>query len=345
MALNRLVVYESSNMSQDKSLLGISNGFNITLCHNAFWTYNSDFWRLTKNEGFQGIMLEDLSLSFQTPWSNAGGAVLGDKIESFLNSSIVKFLAGQSDHGFSPFICSDAWTQQKVNGDAQPIKVQLKFRAYNDNRIGCTNYNDVLRFLIHICSPLKSSNKKNNPNELDVGNYFGNTLNDVVAGGANLFGKGVDAIGDIGGSLFDNGKKVLSNVPKLFNEESRAEAQNAIGYFAKDVVQTADKVYDGLLKETANGKNNGNFTVEFKLGNKINKCEVAESEKYLIDWIISSFSFKPSRQFEMVSENKKKYPKPLWMDFDLSLETRLSLSNKYVYKTLIESPLMEQALK
>jgi hypothetical protein len=44
-------------------------------------------------------------------------------------------------------------------------------------------------------------------------------------------------------------------------------------------------------------------------------------------------------QFEMVKEGKSEYPKPLWMDFDVTLETRLSLSNKYVYQTLITSDL------
>lgn len=44
-------------------------------------------------------------------------------------------------------------------------------------------------------------------------------------------------------------------------------------------------------------------------------------------------------QFEMVKESDGEFPKPLWMDFDVSLETRLSLSNKYVYQTIIPQEL------
>ena len=140
-------VYKQSHIqtARTSSYLGVGNGFSISLFHNDFYTYNSDYWRLTL-DGFTGIMLENLSLNFQTNWGDAGGAVIGKKIESFVNSKFVKFLAGQSDAGFQPFICSDAWTQQKMSGDAQPIQVQLKFRAYNNNRMECTNYNDVILF-------------------------------------------------------------------------------------------------------------------------------------------------------------------------------------------------------
>lgn len=58
-----------------------------------------------------------------------------------------------------------------------------------------------------------------------------------------------------------------------------------------------------------------------------------------MDWIITNFSFIPSMQFEMVKESDGEFPKPLWMDFDVSLETRLSLSNKYVYQTIIPQEL------
>ena len=351
-----LQVYKASSISnetQSKSLLGMSNGFNIKVCRNAFWTYNQDYWRLTNVYGFQGIMLEDLSLNFQTNWGNAGGAVLGDKIASLVNSKFVKMLAGQSDHGFTPFICSDAWTQQKVSGEAQPIKVQIKFKAYNDSRMGCTNYNDVLRFLIHICSPLKSSNQKNNPNEQNIGDYTADTINNAVEGAANIWNQGESALQEVGGSLFGHGKDIAKNIPKLLDKEGRQAAAHSIGQTTKDIIDVADKTYNSLVKTTANGKNNGNFTVNFSLSNKIvdvnhkykNQDESTISASNSLDWIITNFNFKPSRQFEMVKEGGKEYPKPLWMDFDVSLETRLSLSNKYVYDTLIDNELRNQVLK
>lgn len=337
MALS-LQVYNESNtyLAQSKSLLGKSNGFVVSLCKNAFWTYNSNYWRLTNNDGFYGIMLEDLSLNFQTSWGDAGGAVLGKKIESFVNSKFIKMLAGQSDHGFSPFICSDAWTQQKVSGDAQPVKVQLKFKAYNDNRMGCTNYNDIIRFLIHICSPVKSSTQSNNPNNEGLGDDIGNTLNNAVEGGSNLINTVVES-----GKTFMNGYKA----------KGEAGEKNMFAKAAASLVETADNMYNKLTGTTSNGKNNANFTVNFALNNKIydrnthvavaKPSEHDNTENYFssiqtsLDWIITNFSFKPSRQFIMVDGR----PKPLWIDFDLSLETRLSLSNKYVYNVIIPQEL------
>ena len=52
----------------------------------------------------------------------------------------------------------------------------------------------------------------------------------------------------------------------------------------------------------------------------------------LVDWIVTSFSCTPSVQFTWDEENK--LPKPLWCNFKVSLETRYTLSNKYVYDLL-----------
>lgn len=338
MAFKPLEIYKESHIDTalNSSLLGISNGFCISINTNRFWDLNSTFWRLGPTFiGFTGIMLENLALNFQTSWSDAGGAVLGKKIDSLVNSKFIKMLAGQSDNGFRPFICSDAWTQQKVGGEAQPVKVQLKFKAYNLNKMGCTNYNDILRFLIHICSPLKSATGKNDPN-VNLGTHIFDTLDDAAAGGSNLIGLATGAV-----STFINGDK--SSVSKI----------------AKNLVETVDSSYNKLLSSTGNGKNNANFTVLLSIGDlnnnhgtarKINSSSSIESTykdtnnqettaDFKLDWIITNFSFKPSMQFEMVKESGGEFPKPLWMDFDVSLETRLSLSNKYVYQTIIPQAL------
>jgi hypothetical protein len=53
-----------------------------------------------------------------------------------------------------------------------------------------------------------------------------------------------------------------------------------------------------------------------------------------IDWIITGFTFTPSTQFEF--DEIEKIPMPLWVNFDLTLETRLSLSNKYIYNLMMK---------
>lgn len=336
-------VYKQSHVqsARTSSYLGIGNGFSISLFHNDFYTYNSDYWRLTL-DGFTGIMLENLSLNFQTNWGDAGGAVIGKKIESFVNSKFIKFLAGQSVAGFQPFICSDAWTQQKMSGDAQPIQVQLKFRAYNLDRMGCTNYNDIILFLTHICSPVKSSSSSNNPpNRGGLGDDIASTLKNTVAGAGNIVG-----------TIVESGKTFVAGYSNQVGEGETAEQvagrKNKFAAAAKSLVETADSTYNKIVSKTGAGKNNGNFTVDFTLGDKINKinkknlyvnsknenAEIVTSE-INIDWIVKSFSFTPSRQFQMVKEQGISVPKPLWINFDLTLETRLSLSNRYIYNVLI----------
>ena len=337
MAFKKLEIYKSSNKDNalNSSLLGIGNGFRISMHKNRFWEVNADYWRLKPLLSFTGIMVDNIALNFQTSWSDAGGAILGKKIEGYANSKFLKMLAGQSDNGFRPFICSDAWTQQKVSGEAQPVKVQLKFKAYNVDKMGCTNYNDILRFLIHICSPVKSASNPNDPNlnsGINLGSHLISTLRDAAAGGGELIGQAFGAA-----STFMNGDN--SNISQM----------------AKTFVETIDSTYNKLTAETGNGKNNANFTVLLNLGDvnntnknyakKINENSIEVksldtnhkevTNEYKIDWVITNFSFKPSMQFEMVKENGGKFPKPLWMDFDVSLETRLSLSNKYVYQTIV----------
>ncbi len=332
-------VYKQSHVqtARTSSYLGVGNGFSISLFHNDFYTYNSNYWRLTL-DGFTGIMLENLSLNFQTNWGDAGGAVLGKKVESFVNSKFIKFLAGQSEAGFQPFICSDAWTQQKMSGDAQPIQVQLKFRAYNNNRMECTNYNDVILFLTHICSPVKSSSSANNPDGRGLGDDIASTLNNTMAGTSNIIGTVIDA-----GKTFVAGFSDRDN-PNDKPGEKQAR-KNKFAQAAKSLVETADSTYNQIVSTTGNGKNNGNFTVNFLLGDKINKRDLYVNSKDTngntvtsqlnIDWIVKSFSFTPSRQFQMVKEQGISVPKPLWINFDVSLETRLSLSNRYIYNILV----------
>lgn len=349
----QLPIYKDDTFTNklESTYLGIGNGFMIQLHKNRFYDLNfGPYWK-PKEQGFTGIMLDNIALNFQTSWGDAGGAIIGKKIESIVNSKFVKMLAGQSGNGFQPFICADAWTQQKVSGEAQPVKVQLKFKAYNQDRMGCTNYNDIIPFLIQICSPIKSSTSK-------LGDDVANTLNNAAEGGAQIISTVVNA-----GKQFANG---FSNKRKGNETDNDMKTrQNAFASAAASLVETANDVYNKTVSETGSGKNNANFTVLFSLGDVTNHVSAVNEERkkqnlptitdihkiksssidvsrmnekaekfhssFEIDWIVESFNFKPSRQFEMVNG----LPKPLWIDFEVSLETRLSLSNKYVYNLIV----------
>ena len=263
----QLPIYKDDTFTNklESTYLGIGNGFMIQLHKNRFYDLNfGPYWK-PKEQGFTGIMLDNIALNFQTSWGDAGGAIIGKKIESIVNSKFVKMLAGQSGNGFQPFICADAWTQQKVSGEAQPVKVQLKFKAYNQDRMGCTNYNDIIPFLIQICSPIKSSTSK-------LGDDVANTLNNAAEGGAQVISTVVNA-----GKQFANG---FSNKRKGNETDNDMKTrQNAFASAAASLVETANDVYNKTVSETGSGKNNANFTVLFSLGDVTNHVSAVNEER------------------------------------------------------------------
>jgi hypothetical protein len=320
--------------------LGVSNNFMISLFHNSFYNAHSDCWR-APIEKFTGIMLDNLALEFSTPWGDAGGAQIGKKVEGYANSKFIKMLAGQSDNGFNPFICSDAWTQKKVAGDASPIKVTLKFKAYDKDIHGCTNYNDIIKFLILICSPIKSATGLKSNNEADKKILEEMGITDEIKIG-NLVGDNLsNAVGGVG-NLKTQMESAINNFKNLQNSSDDTAASTI-----RNIANSINTIYNSILSKTSDGKNNANFTVLFNLSYKVNNESIknivlggGEDGKATIvsndiDWIVTNFSFKPSTEFDF--DNKDKIPKPLWVDFDLSLETRLSLSNRYIHNLLSDT--------
>lgn len=323
MSLNLFKSYTENE--QQKTLLGKNNAFRIEIAKNTFWNNNNMFWRLPNILKFEGITTDNISLDFNIPWSDAGGAVLGKKVQGFLNTKILKALATQSEGGYTPFILTDAWTQKKVKTEVEnPVKVSLKFKLYHNRSAVGSPYMDVIKFLTHIVSPIKP---------LDVGSDAFKLLKNSAEGlvyVANDFYTGI--------------KKVAG------------ATTNGIVEGAKALVNQGDTIYQKTLVPALDGRNNGNFTVTLVLGNgdtdgrkhhlanHMNNIEVKGKDldgnpkvyQGTVDWIITDFNFTPSMEFTM--DNKKK-PKPLWVDFTVNLESRLSLSNKYIYDLLNDTPL------
>lgn len=313
--------------SMDTTYLGIGNGFKIEIYHNDFYAINKKYWPTSNIEQFKAVNNENLSLSFSTEWEDAGGAKLGKKVTSFINGKLVKAFAGQSNEGYQPMILTDAWTQQKMKG-AQPLSLELSFKAYSNNSIAGTNYRDILKFLTCICSPIKP---------IILGDDTLEVVKRAAEGVINTGGEIMTAIRDVGSSVSQS-------------RDNNDSYVNTVAHGVVGVVNAADKLHKGVTQKAVLGRNNGNFTVVISFGNnggtKIfndeahNNFTVEGGESTStgkVDWIIKSFSCTPSVQFEW--DNKKKLPIPLWCDFKISLETRCSLSNKYVYDLLNENPI------
>lgn len=333
------------NTSYKGTALGKNNGFVIDLFQNDFYNANfQSFWKFPKITGFKGIMLENISLDFSTPWSDAGGAQIGKKIAGYVNSKFIKAFASiNKDQGFQPFICSDAWTQQKVAGDASPLKMTLKFRAFNEEVHGCTNYNEVIKFLIHICSPIKSATGLNKNNEAEAAWMKEHGFDEVLG---NEQGIGTQAFKNLSAAAggISEGINTLTSAGKSFIDTFNGKDKNnsKLKKVVDSLAKTMQNAYSNVVATTSSGKNNANFTVSFSIMDKIysnvNITTTGLTKSgiitFPIDWIITGFTFTPSTQFEF--DEIEEIPMPLWVNFDLTLETRLSLSNKYIYNLMMK---------
>lgn len=324
-----LQIISSQNKNEGKNtFIGQNNYFVLELYRNDYYQNNKLYWRpgFEGIFGFHGISTENLSLNFTTEWTDAGGAKLGKAISTMINSKIFKAFAGQSEQGFQPMILTDAWTQQKVQG-SQPLKIDLTFKLYNENSTAGTNYTDALKFLTHICSPIKP---------IKMGS-------DAVG----LFKRAVGGFIETGSEIYEAGTNILKTPVKDSNKADVSFTETAAAY-AGGLVNAANGLYKDIANKSILGRNNGNFTTIFSFGDKIfshNRIDdkgnligniVSGGSKNiitgLVDWIVTSFSCTPSVQFTWDEENK--LPKPLWCNFKVSLETRYTLSNKYVYDLL-----------
>ena len=291
----------------NSTALGASNGFIIQLYENEYYNTNKECWRLNQAniKSIRGVSTENLNISFSTDWTETGGAKLGKMVTGYLNGTLFKAAASQSDKGFQPMILSDEWTQKKMNGSS-PIKIDLTFKLYKDKSLAGSGYQEAILFLTHICAP---------PKRVKLGT------------------DSVDLIKRVGDGVYNIATEVMNSGKAMMNSE-----MNTFAGGAATLVNAANDIYNKATSQAILGRNNGNFTVLLSFGEKIyshNSMQMDTSSKTVngnIDWIVTNFTFTPSTQFEW--DDDKKLPMPLWCDFKVSLETRLTLSNKYVYDLL-----------
>lgn len=150
----------------------------------------------------------------------------------------LKHLPGQSEEGYLPMILTDAWTQQKVNGST-PLSIELSFKSYNNDSVASTNYHDILKFLSHICSPVKPIK-------------FGTDT--------------INLINRIGNGFIETGSEIIdalkSTVKEPSNEENISNGQLVAQYLG-GAVNSINGLYGDITNKSVLGRNNGNFTVIF----------------------------------------------------------------------------------
>lgn len=249
------------------------------------------FWNMTV------LTSEPLSWSIETSWKDGAAASVAGKINEFMSNKFVRMMSGPEL--FTP-IATDAWSQQVVESGS-PIGVKIKFRAYyepdnpykNKSSVTCNrSYIDVMKFFSIITAP---------PKKYSLGTA---TLGVITAAAKNIVQIGKD----IGTAV-----------------DGRPEDEGMITATAKYTIAALGDTTGLTTLETPDKAHRGNYTLKIK---------TRDFGCAQLDWIVKGVSVTPSQQFVASTDSKdtniKSVPMPLWVDFDVDLETNMTPSNALV---------------
>lgn len=251
------------------------------------------------------ILSEPLTFQIGTSWKDGPGATIAGKINDVMNSSILKILGG--DQMFQAIV-TDSWSQ-KVAEKGSPISCKLKTRVYlsngdNSNNLTASHdYLTLIRFFTRLCAPPKQYS------------LWSGVLG-AITGAAR------------------NAKETFQDVKTAATYVSEEDGEEHIdpGKAVKYTLVAAGATFTEPDKAGA--------------GNNATRCQFTltlETQKFgysSLDWIVKGFSWTPSQQVSVICDkahNGMPTPYPLWVDFDIDLETNICPSNAYVSKLFSKS--------
>lgn len=241
-----------------------------------------------------GIAEEPIGISYSTEWGDSPGATLVEKTQEFTRASAFKLFGGSS---FDPNPATNEWTQ-KFPKDGSYITAAIKFRAFKTpDSNNTTSYLTIIKWLTYMTSPL---------HDFSLKTEMQNISHSII----NAKKKGEDFAEAMNG-LFGNDNNLA-----VKNKEGQdsTQAAESIGKI-RSIVADIQKLLTGMATSSR-----GAITAQFSFGNVFQKSNS-------VDWIIKEWSFTPS-----VETSEGDYP--LWVDFNISLETNQKLSNKLL-KTIV----------
>lgn len=194
---------------------------------------------------------------------------------------------------FSP-IATDAWSQQVVE-NGSPIRIKLKFKCYYAGETPTENN-------LLTCDKTYSQ-------MLRFLTYLTSAPKKYALGMATL-----GVVSQLAKGVVNTGERIGTAVRGKPAEEGTVAA--TIKYTVAALGEQAGVMMPGSGDEATRG----NFTLLVDTKNFGSKD---------LDWIVKSWSAAPSTQFVM---DKKDRPMPLWIDFDVDLETNMRPSNALVAK-------------
>ena len=272
--------------------------------HETYWvplyeSYNND-WAVN--------LLEPVTFEIGTQWKASGGAAIANKINELFNSNLIKIIAGQNAQSSTP---TDEWTQ-KITEIGQPIPMRMKFRVYHQSA------NEMGNQTLWI-----DDNGKEFKRSLSYQDFI--RFFTVICAPAEQYTVGNGTIGPLMKAAI-NAKNIGEEAKEAYDKTSN-NGENMVSASLAALYKTLESFSSSA---GLNGVSNGprmNYTLMFK---KIGSFTIPQE----IDWIVKNFTWTPSTQFTLDDKN---IPQPLWVDFEVDLETNFAPSNAFVPKMFIKN--------
>lgn len=272
--------------------------------HETYWvplyeSYNND-WTVN--------LLEPVTFEIGTQWKASGGAAIANKINELFNSNLIKIIAGQNAQSSTP---TDEWTQ-KITEIGQPIPMRMKFRVYHQSA------NEMGNQTLWI-----DDNGKEFKRSLSYQDFI--RFFTVICAPAEQYTVGNGTIGPLMKAAI-NAKNIGEKAKEAYDKTSN-NGENMVSASLAALYKTLESFSSSA---GLNGVSNGprmNYTLMFK---KIGSFTIPRE----IDWIVKNFTWTPSTQFTLDDKN---IPQPLWVDFEVDLETNFAPSNAFVPKMFIKN--------
>lgn len=264
-------------------------------------------WVPFRDVRFCVTLSEPVSFEIATKWKESGGASIANKLNDIFNSNLIKMIGGANAVAGTP---TDAWSQ-KITEIGDPIGMKLKFRIYHKNAQEHNSYAEAGAGEVDYTYT-------------DLIKFF-----TIVCAPPQIYTLKNDTIGPLVAAA-QTANKVMTKSREVYDSR-RAAGQG--------VVSSSIDAGLGLIKTAAaqgglDGVTSGprlNYTLLFTRVGTFNFPRE-------IDWIVKSFTWTPSTQM-IVGETD--CPEPLWVDFDVDVETNFAPSNAFV--TRMFTPLKHAA--
>ena len=266
------------------------------------------------NKTFSVVLSEPIELQIETDWTESGGAEIAKKVNQIFNPKAIRALAGNNANAHAP---NDEWTQ-KTTEMGEPLNAKLKFRIYDrtytknspeTNNINQT-YSEMINFLTLVCAPRIKYSLTENVIQPLVG---------AARNSKEFFAKLKNASSK--NTINEDSDEFKSKPPMEQEKEKSNSIMNSIVSGINAVKNTLE---DQLLTKTRY-----NYTIG--LESNILLSEKTKDDALLCpDWYIKSFNWLPST--EMLMKNNNPFPFPLWVDFDIDLETCMVWPKELIHK-------------